>query len=266
MFVRKAKIVLAGILLILGVFVFLDSSGGGVTSLTVFEFGEGSRGESILGALIFLVGVVLLFMSRRKREEEGLEEVIVYDSSGGKSEDHDRFYILEDSASEVGGGRVSLGQFKRVVREYEEEEGGEELVKVVRRVYSFALRKVVDSGEAGKAEVAEAFLGALGEEVGRDESYRLGREEREEVKATFRGYEGGKPNKTQKDVMGKYGFRYVKGSGKHLDKFEHSETGASHIFFSSPSDWRSRKNLSSHLIKKIEEARELEAKKKEKEK
>ena len=88
-------------------------------------------GGSILG-LIFLVGGLVLFLT----EQGTLERIAVYDVSKGKSPEKERFYGMTDPETYFSTGRVNLSEFKRGIKEIEEDK---ELMDLIKKEYGTQL-------------------------------------------------------------------------------------------------------------------------------
>ena len=192
--------------------IFLIISFAGITGYAVFSEGDFKAG--VLTALWFFVaGAVLIGVSVSRLE------VKVYDSSSGsgRGKHPDKDYKFDDIRRELNssGGPVSLGEFKREIDRYRGEEGGEELIEIVRQTYAPVFRAAVNSGDAERARVGRAFLEVLGEKVEEEkEDYRLSSEEREHIKRVFKGFNG-TLNSQQRELIKEYGFHYDNTTGGH---------------------------------------------------
>lgn len=233
-----------------------------MTGFVIFENADKNYGY-FAGLWLIIASLVLFTVATAERKKSSGLEIRVYDSSNGKDKNPDRAFVLEDTALEFGGGPVKLGEFKKEIARYHQEKGGEELVGIIRDTYAPGLREIAQSSDTQKAKIAREFLAVLGETYKEPEhNYRLTKDEREEIKYTFRGFSGGKLNSDQINLLREYNFTYhPEHSGRH-PYIEHAETKVKEPLPWSPSDWRSGKNFISGIIKKIEESRELEAKKK----
>lgn len=257
---KRVYLITAISFFIIGAIILLNSFQS-LTGFVVFE--NADKNYSYFAGLWFIIASLVLFTAATtERKHHSQLEIQVYDSSHGKDENRDRAFILKDTALEFGGGPIKLGEFKKEIAKYHQEKGGEELVGIIRDTYAPGLREIAQSSDAQKAKVAREFLSALGETYKEQEhNYKLTKDEREEIRYAFRGWNGGKLNSDQIDLLRSYGFAYhLEHNGKHA-YIRHENTGVKKPIVGSASDWRTSKNEVSDITKKIEEARELEDKK-----
>ncbi len=190
----------------------------------------------------FLAGIITMSLGKRESESALESDVRAYDSSNGKSKEHDKFYIMEDQH-----GRVSLGQLKNEVSRID---GDPELMQIIREDHSPGLIKIVKSHSNGY-EVARAFLDVLGIHVEeKNEKYELSKNEKNEIKAAFKEWSG-TPDSRQKKILDRYNLVYEKGSPHGHIKRKDGK-GGNVIVSSTPSDWREGRNDANQIIKYIE--------------
>lgn len=190
----------------------------------------------------FLAGVITISLGNRQQRESALEyNVRVYDSSNGKSREHDRFYVMEDEH-----GRVSLGELKREISRIGSDP---ELMQILREEHSPGLIKIVQSHSNGY-EVARAFLDVLGIHINEgNERYQLSKEEVNEIKVAFKDWNG-YPDSRQKKILNKYDLLYEKGTNHGYIK---RKNGKGKVTMSNtPSDWRTGMNTTAEIIAFIE--------------
>lgn len=234
-----------------------------IYSITGFSISEiiGRTSINPLGIIFFFIGI-LLFMAGRS-EESNLEKQIakVFDASDGKSKDNDATYTFVDPS----GYRITLGEMKKQIDEFRQEKGGEEYVRIMREEYSPFLHQLTNKNDEDQREIAWSFLEALGEKRQNEEkNFGLTRDQEREIKESFRDYNGNLSSR-QRGMLGKYGFNIEERKGGHKG-FRYRNSGFSVITSSSPSDWRTGRNLASDIIKVIEKARRAEYEKQQKEK
>lgn len=255
---KKRGLRILGILILaFGISILLNSFQG-ITGFVIYEDIDIEIG-SILGAIIVFAGILILQSSRVESELES--NVKVYNLKRGAKESS---YILLDPELYFGKeGRVSLGKFRQEIEQLRKE-GGEELVKMVDNRYGTGLHKLAKSGDDDEARVADSFLEVLEPGYGRIEEdennggYRLGKDEREEIKHTFRSYDG-KLTSEQRGILRKYDINIEMG-GKHI-KLTYVPTGDTKPLPVSPSSKRTGINDSLEIIRLIEKGRSKEKKK-----
>lgn|SRR3989338_9363444 len=232
----------------------------GITGFSTYD-SSGLLEINILGIIFFFMAI-LLFMAGR--EDEGrLEKSLakVYDASSGKSKDHDAVYTFVDPS----GYRITLGEMKKQVHQFRQDNEGSELLKIMKEEYSPLLYKVVDNGEERDKEIAWCFLEVLGEKRSSEENdFCLKNEERREIYGIFHDWSGD-VNPIQRKVLGRYNI-YFDNSGKGHPKFRYSNTGHSVTTSSTPSDNRTGRNLATNIIHLIENARRAKYERQQREK
>ncbi len=244
-----------------GIFLLLGISFG-ITGFFILE--EPKIINSYVFNIFFIVIGILLMTLGREGKRKGLEaEIEVYDESRGKGTNYDNSYRMTDPKLSLGqAGVVGLGEFKRQIAEFQREEGGDELVKIVKDEYGPRLREIALSADESRAHIAKEFLVVLGEKID-ERDYHLTKEEKREIRMRFREFHTS-PDRRQTEVIKKYGLEWdgSHGHGAH-PKLVYVETGNKLVISSTPSDYRSTLNFSGHLIRFINEQRDIAYKRKQ---
>jgi hypothetical protein len=234
-----------GIISFLLSFIFIANSFSGLTGFAIVEK-VNSRASSFLGILFFIFGLIAILSTRLERKSK--LELKVVDRSGGKDSNHDRAYLLVDSVGELGGGTITLGDFRKQVNALREE--GDELVEIVRDAYGDSLKQLARAGD-GSSQVAREFLSVLGEKVDEERSYVLPREEKREIIDAFRSYNGNITS-NQRGILQAYGVEFITEKNHYKFKFP---SGESIILSKSPSDRMAGQVIAHDLIKLIEKTK-----------
>lgn len=260
MFMRRNKLYLLSVLYFCFSILISMLQTYNITGFSISEI-IGRTPINLLGIIFFFIAI-LLFMAGR--DDEGfLEKKIakVFDASDGKSKDYDAAYTFVDPS----GYRITLGEMRKQINEFRREKGGDEYVRIMREEYSPILHDIIDNSNEAQRKVAWGFLEVLGEKRQNEErNFGLTRDQEREIKETFRDYNGTLSSR-QRDILGKYGFN-IEGRKDNHKGFRYRNSGFSVIASSSPSDWRTGRNLASDIIKVIEKARRAEYEKQQKEK
>ncbi len=187
---RKRNLMIVGFVFIFWA-IFLAFRGfSKITGLVVLE-NANEPFLNLTAILFFVMGVFLMIASNRDRKEGIEERVEVYDASNGKKRDDESLRMTDPELEFGKEGYVTLSKFKKVIGSYKSEEGGEELVEIIRNIYGHALHQIRDGDNKERAEIAGRFLEVLeGPIEERGEEYQLPREERRKIKDAFRGWNG----------------------------------------------------------------------------
>lgn len=212
-----------------------------------------TEGRAVFGILLFLIGLVVGVASAEREVKTGKLELHVRDLSRGRNKDHDRVYVMISPGGDLGQGPVTLGAVKAQVGKLLKDPDGREYMEIVRETYGPPLQELASSSDSETATVAREFLEAIGsyaEETIGEKPYRLSKDEREEIKHAFRGFDG-TFDKHQQQVLDRYNISIERrGSGHyHLRK----KGGGTITTSSTPSDHRTGRNMVTQIIHLIEE-------------
>ena len=220
--------------------------------VTGFVIGSSLKTNTMLVlSVVFILGGILLMTAGSRTTHGGLvKKIDVYDASHGKSPHKERSYHLLDPYLNFGKADINLDDFRRGIEEIKDDP---ELMSIVRDEYGSRLQQIIEHG-GEKAKVARQFLSVLGveRESGESNSIKLNADQKREIKDVFRDFTGDL-NKYQRKILDGYGISYeLSGGHWHLG---YQGGSAEAVAPSTPSDWRTGRNLASELIKVIERRR-----------
>ena len=211
------------------------------TQITGFVTASDVSGKiPFLLSLLLIAGGLILTTAHVRIREKGLTEKIgVYDSSHGKSSNHNSTYHLVDPYLNFGRSPITLAEFREGVREIR---GDSELFSIVKEEYEPRLQQIVEDG-GEKAAVARQFLSIL--EIEREESNDLSRDAQREIKDAFRDFDGSL-TKRQREVLDKYEISYEHSKGRSHWHFTYGNEKLTTS--STASDWRVGRNTARDII------------------
>ena len=248
--------VLGFIFVLIGAFLLLNPLSR-ITGFAVFEKGEGFI-NPFLG-ILFVVGGILMMAAQRRDErhkESGLEnEIKVYNGRRNKEGGPEDNYMMTDPHLSFGrSGVVSLGEFRRTIQEYRENESGE-LIEIVREEYGKQLREIAESWDEDRAGIAQRFLEVLYENESREDNFRLSQDDRREIREAFKNWRG-RPTDKQTETLTKYGLAYEPQTKKQKHpRIAVPDTNYSITATSKPGEPRIGKNMATDIIRLIEKVR-----------
>ncbi len=219
---RKRTLNIIGIFYIILGFVILLTSFKTITGFAIIENLQ-TKISSILGLIVVSIGLSVSIVSRNKESElEKRAKISVFNAGKGK-ESEENYMMTDPELYFEGSGAVSLGRFKREINQLKKGDVGEELVKIIRGEYEPPLRALAESNDREKASIAGAFLRVLDpsynlslKEEKSEQDYRLTSDEREDIKAAFRGFDG-LLDQHQRNTLKRYNLVYAEGKKhKHI--------------------------------------------------
>ncbi len=229
-----------GILLLLaGLFLILNSSFAVITGNVVSKRVDVL--DSFLGIMFLVAGLALFLVSELE------SKVQVYDISKGKKQtEKEQFYHMTDPSryfrfSKVG--EVSLTEFKRGIKEIEDDE---ELMQMIKETYGSQLLDIEKTGEPFKKQIAKEFLKVLYREKAPEEEL-VAKEEVSEIRQAFDSGWYGQPTTKQSRILKEYGFEYQHG-GKHGQIYSTKNPKIKTITSSTPSDINTGKNIARQIV------------------
>jgi hypothetical protein len=233
--------IIGAVLFLLGI-ILLFQSFSGITGFVAADNVSLSV-FGILGTLLFVFGFILMMIS------EGNTRVELYKRRNQKGIDE---LFMTDPTLGLGRGReVSLDVFEGLVKKYS---GDKELLEMVRQEYGSMLESYLGSD---KEEMARKFLDVLynGKYKSQETSEEaMTQKEMQEIISAFRsGWKNG-PTPAQKQLMCKYGFAWEH-SGAHGKLFSLSNPRLFRPTSISPSDINACRNVGRDLIDMIKQSR-----------
>lgn len=250
--VPRKLFIAAGICyLVVGAFFILAA--GNIITASVIRTTFSKTTASFTG-LVCIIAAVMLFAAgvKTERTERKSElELKLIDDNPGKNKNPERDYKLLESTNEFGqrGKPLSLGEFKKYLHELNDPE----LTNYLRQTYGPVFREKALRGSETEKPIARAFYEVLtGQNLVDEqsqESNALSREEKEQIKAAFRSYNG-IVTKDMRAVFDKYGFRYENGGSHYI--INNSEGKRVATLSASPSDGRTGQNFAHDIIHAIE--------------
>lgn len=250
------------IFLIVGSLIFILSSNS-ITGGVIFDssFFDGVPVSS-LGLFVIIIGLIL-FVHSQSSDLENTVEVYETDAHENKIKDKAsvrKRYMTDPRLNFGNKGYVSLDDFKREVDNYRQMgQDGEELIDVIRSEYEPSLKKIADSEDNHKSQIARDFLRVLNpleksitDSPSEGEKYEgLNSEEKREIRIAFRNWDGDLDQR-QREVAKKYHLVVEKHKGNHI-KIRQEGYGRKVTTSSSPSDVRTGLNLATEIVHLIEE-------------
>lgn len=230
-----------------------------ITGLVILE--KIDKGRVSLFSIVFIVLGIIILASTRESE---LEKITVFKSRKARTKEES--YMLKDPDLFFGSsGELTLEKFKREINQLRSSSGGEELVGIIREAYESRLIEIAESENSERAEIAQEFLKVLDENYShvdkKNESHRLEKKEREEIKHAFRTYDG-RITTEQRTVLKKYNLVFYN-SGTSEAKILYPGIGYSVTVSRTPSDYRAGLNIVRDIIDLIEKGRRYKADKKD---
>ena len=246
--------------LLVGLVIILASVPG-ITGFAVFD-GAPSGAGFVLGIVAFLVGIVMLSSSRKIEEKESALEtaVSVYDALEHEK-NKDRSYTMTDPKLHVSRtGQTTLGDFKKEISRYRRDDGGEELVQIVRKDYEPSLKKFADSDDEERSRIAVSFLKVLdpnykcGKEIEEGEKRKnpgLSLKEKREIRDEFRSYDG-TITSGQRAILRRYDLAYEPAPKGGHPSITDNQTHQKISLSSTPSDSFAGMNIANDVIHMVE--------------
>ena len=197
--------------------------------------------DSFIGIMFLVSGLALFLVSELE------SKISVYDISKGKApKKKEEFYHMTDPSlyfSRVG--NVSLNEFKRGVKEIENDP---ELMQLVREEYGSQLLEKESKGKLLERNIAEEFLKVLySGKIPREKKELITKEEISEIRRAFDSGWAGTPNIKQSRVLKEYGFAYIPKSG-HGEIYSKKNPNIRILASSTPSDVNAGKNVARQIV------------------
>ncbi|MDP2672740.1 MAG: hypothetical protein Q8O84_02925 [Nanoarchaeota archaeon] len=228
------------IVILVGLFFILNSSFAIITGNVVSK--KIDVLDSFIGIMFLVVGLVLFLISELESKI-----ISVYDVSKGKNtKKKEEFYHMTDPSlyfSKVG--NVSLNEFKRGVKEIEDDP---ELIQLVKEEYGSQLLEKESKGKLLEKEIAEEFLKVLYPgKIPRQEKELITKKEISEIRRVFDPGWTGAPDTKQSRVLKEYGFSYRRGA-KHGQIYSNKNPDIRIITPSTPSDVNTGKIVARQIV------------------
>lgn len=225
------------LIILVGLFFILNSSFVIITGNVVSKKIDSL--DSFIGIMFLVSGLTLFLVSELE------SKVNVYDISKGKKPfEKEKFYHMTNPSSYFNKvGDVSLNEFKRGIKEIENDP---ELMQIVKEVYGSQLLDIEKTGNPLKKHIAEEFLKVLYREP-KIEKELVTKEEISEIRQAFDPGWYGQPTTKQLRVLKEYGFSYMLG-GKHGKIYSIKNPNIKTITPSTPSDVNTGKNIAKDVI------------------
>ena len=197
--------------------------------------------DSFIGIMFLVSGLALFVVSELE------SKISVYDAFKGKTPKRkEEFYHMTDPSlyfSRVG--NVSLNEFKRGVKEIENDP---ELMQLVREEYGSQLLEKESKGKLLERNIAEEFLKVLySGKIPREKKELITKEEISEIRRAFDSGWAGTPNIKQSRVLKEYGFAYIPKSG-HGEIYSKKNPNIRILASSTPSDVNAGKNVARQIV------------------
>ncbi len=211
----------------------LVGTGSAADEAIIAEFGPGVR------------------FARNRGLEDAQRGVAVFDTSGGKNPDVERFYRIDNVDGLFGNTpNINLASFRQEVGELA---GDPDLLEIVQTTYGPRLLRSYELADDNQRRIMAQFMDAIGVEVPSvNTAVTLSRRDKESLKAAFKGGWSGSFSRKQVKELERFGLGARKTGGGHIEIFRSSDGSQVYTTSSTPGDNRGPLNMVQDLISQLE--------------